>query len=232
MKFGILCAMDEEIKSLLAHLTDQQTTAIGQVDFYTGTISGHDVVLVRSGIGKVAAGLTTALLITNFGVDIVINSGSAGGIGSDLAVGDVVIADQTAYWDVDATAFDYVYGQLPQQPARFDASTKWGTAIEAAAKATGLATKRGLIVTGDSFVASEQTISQIKQHFPEALSCEMEGAAVGQVAHQFNVAYLVIRAMSDTADGNAGVSFDEFIIEAGQKSAAMLLNFFEHVSAN
>ncbi|GKT03561.1 5'-methylthioadenosine/adenosylhomocysteine nucleosidase [Furfurilactobacillus sp. WILCCON 0119] len=226
MKFGILCAMEEEIKELTAQLADEQIVTVGNIDFFTGTISGQDVVLVQSGIGKVEAGLTTALLITNFAVDVVINSGSAGGIGEGLNVGDVVIADETAYWDVDATAFNYVYGQLPQQPARFAASNKWAEAITQAADATGLAVKRGLIVTGDSFVASDTTTAMIKSHFPTALSCEMEGAAVGQVAHQFNVPYLVIRAMSDTGNGDAGVSFDEFIIEAGQRSANMLLNFF------
>ncbi|MCF6165917.1 5'-methylthioadenosine/adenosylhomocysteine nucleosidase [Furfurilactobacillus rossiae] len=227
MKFGILCAMDEEIKELKAQLSDETTTTVGKVDFFSGQINGSNVVLVRSGIGKVEAGLTTALLITNFDVDVVINSGSAGGIGTGLTVGDVVIADETAYWDVDATAFDYVYGQLPQQPARFTASEKWANEIIKAADATGLAVKRGLIVTGDSFVASDETIKEIKTHFPEAVSCEMEGAAVGQVAHQFDVPYLVIRAMSDTGNGDAGVSFDEFIIEAGKRSANMLLNFFE-----
>ncbi|MYV18104.1 5'-methylthioadenosine/adenosylhomocysteine nucleosidase [Furfurilactobacillus milii] len=227
MKFGILCAMDEEIKELKAQLSNETTTTVGKVDFFSGQINGSDVVLVRSGIGKVEAGLTTALLITNFDVDVVINSGSAGGIGTGLTVGDVVIADETAYWDVDATAFDYVYGQLPQQPARFKASNKWADEIIKAADATGLAVKRGLIVTGDSFVASDETIKDIKTHFPEAVSCEMEGAAVGQVAHQFDVPYLVIRAMSDTGNGDAGVSFDEFIIEAGKRSANMLLNFFE-----
>ncbi|MCF6159716.1 5'-methylthioadenosine/adenosylhomocysteine nucleosidase [Furfurilactobacillus milii] len=227
MKFGILCAMDEEIKELKAQLSNETTTTVGKVDFFSGQINGSDVVLVRSGIGKVEAGLTTALLITNFDVDVVINSGSAGGIGTGLTVGDVVIADETAYWDVDATAFDYVYGQLPQQPARFKASDKWADEIIKAADATGLAVKRGLIVTGDSFVASDETIKDIKTHFPEAVSCEMEGAAVGQVAHQFDVPYLVIRAMSDTGNGDAGVSFDEFIIEAGKRSANMLLNFFE-----
>ncbi|MCH4011029.1 MAG: 5'-methylthioadenosine/adenosylhomocysteine nucleosidase [Furfurilactobacillus sp.] len=227
MKFGILCAMDEEIKELKAQLSNETTTTVGKVDFFSGQINGNDVVLVRSGIGKVEAGLTTALLITNFDVDVVINSGSAGGIGTGLTVGDVVIADETAYWDVDATAFDYVYGQLPQQPARFKASDKWADEIIKAADATGLAVKRGLIVTGDSFVASDETIKDIKTHFPEAVSCEMEGAAVGQVAHQFDVPYLVIRAMSDTGNGDAGVSFDEFIIEAGKRSANMLLNFFE-----
>ena len=227
MKFGILCAMDEEIKELKAQLSNETTTTVGKVDFFSGQINGSDVVLVRSGIGKVEAGLTTALLITNFDVDVVINSGSAGGIGTGLTVGDVVIADETAYWDVDATAFDYVYGQLPQQPARFKASDKWADEIIKAADATGLAVKRGLIVTGDSFVASDETIKDIKTHCPEAVSCEMEGAAVGQVAHQFDVPYLVIRAMSDTGNGDAGVSFDEFIIEAGKRSANMLLNFFE-----
>lgn len=226
MKYGILCAMDEEIEALHRALQQPKETNISGVSFYEGTISGAEVVLVRSGIGKVQAGLTTALLITQFKVDVVINSGSAGGIGEGLHVGDVVLSTQTAYHDVDARAFDYVYGQLPGQPARFDADLKWVDRIEQAAKSTGLTVKKGLIVSGDQFIASSEAVDAILAHFPDALSSEMEGAAVGQVAHQFKTPYVVVRAMSDVGDENAGVSFDDFIIEAGKRSAQMLLALF------
>lgn len=226
MKYGILCAMDEEIETLKKALTDENVVDISGVSFYEGTISDQDVVLVRSGIGKVQAGLTTALLITQFHVDVVINSGSAGGIGKGLHVGDVVLSTQTAYHDVDARAFDYVYGQLPQQPARFDADKTWVARLEKAAESTGLNVKTGLIVSGDQFIASHQAVENILSHFPDALSSEMEGAAVGQVAHQFKTPYVVVRAMSDVGDENAGVSFDDFIIEAGKRSAQMLLALF------
>lgn len=226
MKYGILCAMDEEIETLKKALSHDYIVDVSGVSFYQGTINDQEVVLVRSGIGKVQAGLTTALLITKFHVDVVINSGSAGGIGQGLHVGDVVLSTQTAYHDVDARAFDYVYGQLPGQPARFDADKEWVARLEKAAESTGLNVKTGLIVSGDQFIASHEQVEQILKHFPDALSSEMEGAAVGQVAHQFNTPYVVVRAMSDVGDENAGVSFDDFIIEAGKRSAQMLLALF------
>ncbi|MCX2185870.1 5'-methylthioadenosine/adenosylhomocysteine nucleosidase [Limosilactobacillus pontis] len=226
MKFGIICAMPEEIKELTARLSDKQVETIGGKDYLQGKISNQQVVLVESGIGKVEAGITTEHLITDFNVDVVINSGSAGGIGQGLHVGDVVISSETAYHDVDARAFDYVYGQLPGKQPRFKASEKWGRALETAGEQTGLNIKRGLIVSGDQFIASQDAIDQILHYFPEALSSEMEGAAVGQVATDHDVPYVVVRAMSDTGNEDAGVSFDEFIIEAGKRSANMLLQLF------
>lgn len=226
MKFGIICAMPEEIKELTARLSDKQVETIGGKDYLQGKISNQQVVLVESGIGKVEAGITTEHLITDFNVDVVINSGSAGGIGRGLHIGDVVISSETAYHDVDARAFDYVYGQLPGKQPRFKASEKWGRALETAGEQTGLNIKRGLIVSGDQFIASQDAIDQILHYFPEALSSEMEGAAVGQVATDHDVPYVVVRAMSDTGNEDASVSFDEFIIEAGKRSANMLLQLF------
>ena len=223
--------MPEEIKELKAQLTNESTKQIGGKDYYFGQISGQDVVLVESGIGKVEAGITTEHLITDCGADVVINSGSAGGIGDGLHVGDVVISTATAYHDVDATAFDYQYGQLPGKEPSFAASKKWGDALAKAGEQTGLTVKQGLIVSGDQFIASQDAIKQILAHFPDALSSEMEGAAVGQVATDQQVPYVVVRAMSDTGDEEAGVSFDEFIIEAGKRSAAMLLQLFKDLAA-
>ena len=227
MKYGIICAMEEEIKSLVAQLEDKKQDTIGGIDFYSGTINGKEVVLTRSGIGKVQAGVTTGLLIVNYKVDAVINSGSAGGIGEGLRVGDVVLSTGAAYHDADATAFGYKPGQLPQQPQIYTADEDLLEAISKAAKESNLVAKEGLIVTGDQFVSSSEKIAAIKEIYPEALSCEMEGAAIAQVAYQFSVPFLIIRAMSDVGDEDAGQSFDEFIIEAGKKSANMILNFLK-----
>lgn len=227
MKYGIICAMEEEIKSLVAQLEDKKQDTIGGIDFYSGTINGKEVVLTRSGIGKVQAGVTTGLLIANYKVDAVINSGSAGGIGKGLHVGDVVLSTGAAYHDADATAFGYKPGQLPQQPQIYTADKDLLEAISKAAKESNLVAKEGLIVTGDQFVSSSEKIAAIKEIYPDALSCEMEGAAIAQVAYQFSVPFLIIRAMSDVGDEDAGQSFDEFIIEAGKKSANMILNFLK-----
>ncbi|CAM2801880.1 5'-methylthioadenosine/adenosylhomocysteine nucleosidase [Dellaglioa algida] len=227
MIYGILCAMEEEIISLRSHLEDRTDKEIGGISFYTGQINKHKVVLVRSGIGKVQAGMTTGLLIAEFGVTAVINSGSAGGIGQGLKIGDVVLATDVAYHDVDATAFGYEIGQLPQQPAKYSADIDLNAAITKAAQENNLSIKPGLIVTGDQFIASQEQTDAILNHFPTALCSEMESAAVGQAAYQFGVPFTIVRAMSDVADEEAGQTFDEFIIEAGQKSAKMILSLLK-----
>ena len=224
MKYGIICAMEEEIKELRAQLTNANEENIANMIFYSGQINDHEVVLVRAGIGKVQAGVTTAFLIENFKVDVVVNSGSAGGIGTGLAVGDLVLSTGAAYHDASATVFGYKPGQLPQQPQIFEADQELLQAVSEAASQAGLQVKPGLIVTGDQFVSSQAQIAAIKEIYPQALCCEMEGAAVAQVAYQFDKPFLIVRAMSDVGDEDAGQSFDEFIIDAGKKSAQMILN--------
>ena len=224
MKYGIICAMEEEIKELRAQLMNANEENIANMIFYSGQINDHEVVLVRAGIGKVQAGVTTAFLIENFKVDAVINSGSAGGIGTGLAVGDLVLSTGAAYHDASATVFGYKPGQLPQQPQIFEADQELLQAVSEAASQAGLQVKPGLIVTGDQFVSSQAQIAAIKEIYPQALCCEMERAAVAQVAYQFDKPFLIVRAMSDVGDEDAGQSFDEFIIDAGKKSAQMILN--------
>ena len=223
MKYGIICAMEEEIKTLVEKLADKKEQSIADMNYYTGTINGHEVVLVQSGIGKVQAAVNTAFLANNFHVDCIINSGSAGGIGDGMHVGDVVLSTGTAYHDADSTAFGYKMGQMPGQPQIFEADAHLRAAVKKAAEENGLPVREGLIVTGDQFINSTAKIKQIKSIFPDALCSEMEGAAVGQVAHEFNIPYLVIRAMSDVGDEEASQSFDEFVIDAGKRSAKMIL---------
>lgn len=228
MRYGVINAMAEEKAALVESMVDEKTTTIAGKLFHHGKIGNVDVVVVESGIGKVASALTTTLLITNFGVDAVINSGSAGALGTDLRIGDVVIADQLSYADADARAFGYVYGQVPQQPARFKADKDLANGLsQAYQEVTDARLVNGLIVTSDSFIASNEQKQTILSNFPEAQSAEMEGASIAQVASYFDVPFAVVRAISDNANGDAGMTFDEFIIEAGKQSAQVLINFFK-----
>ncbi|MFH5810951.1 5'-methylthioadenosine/adenosylhomocysteine nucleosidase [Companilactobacillus sp. FL22-1] len=227
MKIGVIVPMEEEIKLMKESLTDVTKESVAGVDITIGTYKNHQVYLAQSGIGKVQAGMTTTIINDRYQPDFVINSGSAGGIGEGLQIGDVVISDKLAYHDVDATGFGYAVGQLPQQELYFNADTDYVQAIAAAAKRTGLTTKVGLIVTGDQFVDSKEKIATIKKSFPDALASEMEGAAVAQVCAQFKTPFVVIRSMSDVGDENASVNFDEFVLQAGRKSVTMLLNFLD-----
>lgn len=230
MKIGVVCAMEEEIRELLNVLEDKETETVAGQPFYHGHIAGQEVSLVECGIGKVQAGMNTAILIDHYQPDLVINTGSAGGIGTGLKVGDLVISSGVAYHDVDSTAFGYKPGQLPSRPQIFAADKGYVQRIEQAAHETDLNTHVGLIVTGDQFISSTPAIAKIKKIYPDALASEMEGAAIGQVATQFKLPFVVIRAMSDVGDEDAGVSFDKFIIEAGKKSAAMLLAFLKDLA--
>lgn len=228
MKIGIIGAMEEEIKILREKIEHPISWERAEALFISGTLGSHEVIVVRSGIGKVAASVTTSLLIQQYGVNMVINTGSAGGIGKGLQVGDVVISEQLAYFDVDVTGFGYQPGQLPGGlPLYFQPSKYLVDTMVKAAEATALNARTGLIVTGDSFIDSPEKVAEILKNFPEALACEMEGAAIAQTARQFNIPFLVVRAMSDTADHQATQSFDEFIEEAGKRSAEMVINFID-----
>ncbi|MDV8933149.1 MAG: 5'-methylthioadenosine/S-adenosylhomocysteine nucleosidase, partial [Carnobacterium sp.] len=123
MKIGIIGAMEEEVILLKSKMTDTKEWTEAKADFIEGTLDGIEVVLVRSGIGKVNAAITTTLLLAKQDIDLVINTGSAGGIGQGLKIGDVVVSSEMAYHDVDATVFGYVIGQVPQMPARYVADT-------------------------------------------------------------------------------------------------------------
>ena len=219
--------MEEEIKLMKESLIDITKDSIAGVDITIGKYKNHEIYLAQSGIGKVQAGMTTTLINERYQPDFIVNSGSAGGIGEGLHVGDVVISNKMAYHDVDATGFGYKVGQLPQQELYFDADPDYVDGIAAAAKRTGLTAHVGLIVTGDQFVDSKEKIATIKKSFPDALAAEMEGAAVAQVCTQFKTPFVVIRSMSDVGDENASVNFDEFVLQAGRKSVTMLLNFLD-----
>lgn len=223
MKLGIIAAMDEELKILAEALQNLEKASHHGFIFYTGYIGRHDVVLVKSGIGKVMSAIAVALLVDKFAVDGIINSGSAGGVGDGLVVGDVVIADKLAYHDVDVTAFGYAFGQMAGQELYYQSSAYFVSELKKADPSA----KVGLITSSDSFISSKAQQLLIKQRFPEVLAVEMEGASIAQAAKALGKPFVVIRSISDTADGQAAESFDAFIVAAGEKSAATLIKMLE-----
>ena len=227
MKIGIIAAMPEELVHLTQNLDRTQEVQVLGNTYYTGTVGKTEVVLVQSGIGKVMSAMSVAVLANHFQVDAVINTGSAGAVAEGIAVGDVVIADKLAYHDVDVTAFGYAYGQMAQQPLYFESDKNFVAKIQESLSQLNQKWHLGLIATGDSFIAGEDKIASIKSHFPEVLAVEMEGAAIAQAAQALGLPFLVIRAMSDNANHEASISFDEFIIEAGRRSAQVLLAFLK-----
>ncbi|GAM77026.1 5'-methylthioadenosine nucleosidase [Vibrio ishigakensis] len=163
MKVGIIGAMEQEVsilKQSISNLVEQQK---GGCTFFTGQIKGVEVVLLQSGIGKVAASVGTTILISDFQPDVVINTGSAGGFDSSLNLGDVIISTEVRHHDADVTAFGYEIGQMAGQPAAFTADKEL---IELAEKAlTGQHAVRGLICTGDTFVCTPEAQTRIRRNF-------------------------------------------------------------------
>jgi len=223
MKIGIIGAMDEEVSILKAKLENTKTTIIAGCEFYQGLLNGKEVILTKSGIGKVAAAVATTLLLERFQPDVVINTGSAGGFNKELSVGDIVISTEVRFHDVDLTAFGYEIGQMAQLPAAFEADKKLiDVAQNAAQTINGLKIIQGLICTGDIFMADPQKAEIARNNFPSMAACEMEAASVAQVCHQFAVPFVIIRSLSDIAGKKSELSFEE-LLPIAAKNASILV---------
>ncbi|MBM7315281.1 5'-methylthioadenosine/adenosylhomocysteine nucleosidase [Streptococcus suis] len=227
MKFGIIAAMPQELAILVENLVDSQEVEVLGRTYFQGRLGQHEVVLVQSGVGKVMSAMSVAILAEKFAVDVIVNTGSAGAVAEGIAIGDVVVADRLVYHDVDLTAFGYPHGQMSGQDLYFPADSSLLEKLAAVLKEQEQISHIGLIATGDSFIAGQDKIAAIRSHFPDVLAVEMEGAAIAQAAVNAGKPFLVIRAMSDTAQGDANITFDEFIIQAGERSAQTLMAFLE-----
>lgn len=233
MRIGIIGAMDQEVKTLLGAMQNRTETAVGNVIFHSGVLGGRDVVVARCGIGKVCAAMCVQAMIDRFSVDCVINTGVAGGLHPDLQVGDLVLCTKAVQHDFDVTALGYVKGYLctgegGSEPTWFTADEKLRQAFAQAAASLErpLRVREGAIASGDLFVSGGAVKDEIRSAFG-ADAAEMEGAAVAQVAAANGVPFLVVRAISDLADGSAPVSYATFEEMAAENCAALTLAFLE-----
>ncbi|MCY9805615.1 5'-methylthioadenosine/S-adenosylhomocysteine nucleosidase [Vibrio scophthalmi] len=232
MKIGIIGAMEQEVAILKDSINNCQEVKKAGCTFFAGQMNGVDVVLLQSGIGKVAAAIGTTILLDEYQPDVVINTGSAGGFDSSLNLGDVVISTEVRHHDADVTAFGYEMGQMAQQPAAFIADEKlMDVAEQALAQMENKHAVRGLICTGDAFVCTAERQAFIRQYFPSVIAVEMEASAIAQTCHQFKVPFVVVRAISDVADKEATMSFDEFLPLAAQSSSEMVIKMVELLKA-
>lgn len=216
---GIIGAMEEEVTILKRKLNDMNEINIAHVKFYVGTLNHKEVVLTQSGIGKVNASISTTLLIEKFNPEVVINTGSAGALDQTLSIGDILVSNHVLYHDANATAFGYEYGQIPQMPKTYTTDPTLLKKTMHVLEQQQLNGKVGMIVSGDSFIGSSEQRQKIKQQFPEAMAVEMEATAIAQTCYQFKVPFIVIRAVSDLANGKADISFEEFLDKAALSSS-------------
>ncbi|GFI43190.1 5'-methylthioadenosine/S-adenosylhomocysteine nucleosidase [Lachnospiraceae bacterium] len=209
---GIIGAMEEEVAALKDSMEVQETTEQASMIFCKGVLCGKEVVIVRSGIGKVNAGICAQILVDRFGADTLINTGIAGSLDAKIDIGDMVISTDALHHDMDATEFGYPIGQIPRMEAlSFPANEELlKKAVQASEKANpDIHTFTGRIASGDQFIASREIKDRIVENF-HPLCVEMEGAGIAQAAYLNQVSYVIIRAISDKADNSASVDYPTF----------------------
>lgn len=228
MLIAIIAAMEEEISPLKSQLQNIVTETIAGFEFYRGSLYSKNVILLKSGIGKVNAAMSTTLLLKLFKPDYVINTGSAGGFSLDLNIGDLIVSNKVCHHDVDVSAFGYELGQLPGLPNYFLPDPRLLKKTMAHLDLLSDVPHRvGLIASGDRFVHEESDVAELKVQFPEIMACEMEAAAVAQACHHFNVPFVVIRAISDIPGKENAISFETFLIHAAQNYTQFLLSMLK-----
>ena len=220
---GIIGAVIEEAEAIKKEIKDIKSNVINGIPFFSGKFNDKDVVVVQSGIGKVNAAITATLLIEKFEVNEVIFSGVAGSLDEKLKVGDVVIGCDIVQHDVDATAFGYKMGQIPQMKEWAFESDK--ELIEKTGNISDFDHPifYGRILTGDQFVSKKDLKIQLGKDF-EALCVDMESGAVAQVCTRLGVKFLIIRSISDSITDESGMEYETFVKLAAKNSTKILEN--------
>ncbi|WP_115991335.1 5'-methylthioadenosine/adenosylhomocysteine nucleosidase [Cohnella lupini] len=220
---GIIGAMQEEIELVLARLEDRQTEKHAGIVYHRGSFQGKKVVLTRSGVGKVNAAVCTQVMIDRYGADAIIFTGVAGAVDPQLDIGDIVISTSSLQHDVDVTALGFPRGTIPyQEVSEYPADARLiALAAEAGQKVFPDRSHTGKVLSGDQFIADRAVVKALYEQLGGACT-EMEGASVAQVCYMNDVPHVIIRSMSDKADGSAHVNFAEFTIEAANRSYAIV----------
>lgn len=222
-KIGIICAMETEAEQLLCAMEQKETKTVGSMTFTTGTIGKKDVVLCVCGIGKVFAAMCAQTMILTFAPDCLINSGVAGSLTDELEILDVAVAEDLVQHDMDTSPLGDPVGLISGiNVVHLPADPSLAEDIKEAAKELGIPTKQGRIASGDQFIATAEQKERIKKSF-DPIACEMEGAAIAQVAYVNRVPFACIRAISDSYSGKNEMDYPVFASRAARRGASLLI---------
>lgn len=223
-KIGIIGAMELEVEMLKTKLQDTKVTSKAQMEFHEGTLNGVPVVVVRSGVGKVNAALCVQILADLFDVTHVINTGIAGSLNAELDIGDILISVDAIQHDLDVRVFGHARGEVPSLGIReFYADKAMAElALQTCTEVNpDIHAKLGRVVSGDQFICDKAVKEDLIQEFG-ADCTEMEGASIAHGAYLNNIPFLVVRAISDKADGSAEMDYPTFEREAAIHSAKLV----------
>ncbi|NOU95260.1 5'-methylthioadenosine/adenosylhomocysteine nucleosidase [Paenibacillus sp. LMG 31456] len=229
-KIGVIGAMKEEIELFLDHMEQVRVTEKAKVTYREGLLHGKNIVLCKSGVGKVNAAVTTQVLIDTYGVDAIIFTGVAGAVDPELNVGDIVVSSECLQHDMDVTALGFPRGTIPyEETSLFISDEKLRQlAVDASTELFEGHVKVGRVLSGDQFIANRETVAKLHIELQGACT-EMEGAAVAQVCSLNNIPHVIIRSMSDKADGSAHVNFAEFTLQASGNSYRIVDHMLKHM---
>ncbi len=228
MKIGILGAMVEEIEPILAKMQGVKEEIYAQNSFFMGSYGGVDLVVAYSKIGKVFSALSASLMVQRYECDTVLFSGVAGAINPNLHIGDLVVATKLCQHDLDITAFGHPYGFVPEGKIYVQCTQRLIGIAKEIASSRAIELKEGIIATGDKFVADDKHKRWIYENF-HADAIEMEGASVAVVCDALDVEFFILRAISDSADVDAGFDFDTFLKRSAKKSAQFILDMVQKI---
>ena len=229
MKIAIMGAMQEEIIPLLAALGKHTKTEFAGNTYYEVGYKGLELVIAYSKIGKVFSTLTAATMIEKFGAQKLLFSGVAGGINPSLKIGDLIAATALCQHDVDITAFGHPYGFIPEGKRFIKSDEALLVLAKEVASEMGVDLLEGVIATGDQFVASQERKNWIADTYA-ADALEMEGASVAVVCDALGVPFFILRAISDTADMDAGFNFEAFLESSAKESADFVIKMLDKIA--
>ena len=229
MRIGIIGAMSIEVDALKAKLTDSTSVTVSGVDFFCGKLSDKDVVVAQCGIGKVFAAICSQTMILNFGVTHIINTGVAGTLSEKLSILDVAIANGVVQHDMDTSPIGDPVGLISGiNKIVLPTSPKMAKAAADVASEMGVSHACGIIASGDQFISCADKKRYIVDNFG-AIACEMEGAAIGHVCYVNGVECLIVRAISDSASGEATMEYPEMVALAAEQSRKMTEKILERI---
>jgi adenosylhomocysteine/aminodeoxyfutalosine nucleosidase len=229
MKIGIMGAMREEIEPIL-DLVSEIDTEIDYANnkYYKAKYHNYELIIAYSKIGKVNSALTAATMIEKFNIDLMLFSGVAGAINKNLKIGDLIIATKLCQHDLDITAFGHPYGYVPESKVFVESDERLNNIAKKVAKKLNVKLLEGIIATGDQFIADNEKKEWIRKTF-NADALEMEGASVGFVCDALDIPFFILRAISDSADMDAGFDFDKFLEGSAKNSAKFLIEMLEEL---
>ena len=229
-KVGFICAMDCELDAVTKLFSDLTVKKYGSIDFFCGKICGIEAIAAKCGVGKVFAAICAQTMILGFSPDLIINTGVAGNLSDSLRIGDIALSSAVVQHDMDTSPLGDPVGLISGiNKIELESDIPSAIVMSHCLDTIGINNAIGVIASGDQFIASPEKKKQIKENFG-AISCEMEGAAVGHTCYANGVRFLVVRAISDDADNSSPDDFPAYCVKVSETSSRAILEFMKMIA--